>query len=62
MKTRSKVIEVLPHYDDRTFTIKMNSRSIYETYPMSREEFESALKWTKNEWKEYLGIDEYYVL
>lgn len=43
----------------RTFTIRTESGK-YRTYPMSREEFDSAEMWTGNDWGQFLKTDEYY--
>jgi hypothetical protein len=42
----------------RTFTIK-TKRNVYETYKMTKQEFDKCLKYTDNDWKNFL-LPKYY--
>jgi len=65
MKT-TKTIEATPNYSKRTFTIrtyydgKLSNK--YRTIQMTREEFESELWNTENDWAQFLKTDNYYLV
>ena len=44
----------------RHFTLWTSSGSKYRTYPMSKEEFQSAEYRTDNDWKNFLKSNDYY--
>ena len=54
MKTITGIeIKVTPNHSRRTFTIRKDGRK-YRTIPMSKEEFESSLNDTANDWAYFL--------
>lgn len=53
-------IKVKSNQSKKTFTIRTSGGNKYRTIPMSKDEFESAEMWTKNDWKQFLKTDEYY--
>jgi len=60
MKTAiGREINVRANYKHRTFTIRTTSGK-YRTYPMDKEEFESCLNNTANDWDQFLSSDDYY--
>ena len=63
MKTiTGREINVKPNYSKRTFTIRTQDFK-YRTMQMDKEEFNSALHWTANDWQEFLNrTDEYYLV
>ena len=50
----------------RTFTLRVYFKgkliSKYRTYPLTRDEFESACNYTYADWRAFLNSDHYYVL
>lgn len=54
-------LKITANNSARTFTIR-TSFAKYRTCKMSRQEFLSALRWTGNDWQEFLKTDEYYVV
>ena len=60
MKTiTGRQINVSVNRSRRTFTIKTESAT-YRTYPMSKEEFNSAIYNTVNDWQNFLNHESYY--
>jgi len=55
-----KEFKAIPNRSKRTFTITTETGSKYRTIPMIKEEFNDALYWTLNDWKQFLKTDEYY--
>lgn len=59
-----KTIKVTPNYSSRTFTIrtytdsKLNNK--YRTIKLSKDEFNSELNNTANDWKQFLKSSDYY--
>jgi phage-related protein len=43
----------------RTFTIRTFG-SKYRTYPMDKQEFETAWYWTGNDWSQFMKSHDYY--
>jgi hypothetical protein len=54
-------IIVAANHSKRTFTLRKNG-SKYRTDPMSKQEFNSALNWTGNDWVQFFKTDGYYTL
>lgn len=52
-------IKVSSNKKRRTFTIKTTSGK-YRTYPMTKQEFESCLYNTGNDWSYFLQSNDYY--
>ena len=52
-------MKITSNKSKRTFTIK-NETATYRTFTMSKQEFESCLHNTENDWKQFLKTDEYY--
>ena len=63
MKTLTTIsgreIKVSANHSKRTFTI-VTDRGKYRTIPMSKEEFNSCLNNTGNDWADFLRSDDYY--
>ena len=63
MKTLTTIsgrqIRVSANYFKRTFTIKTESGK-YRTNKMSKEEFQSCLNNTGNDWQNFLRSEDYY--
>lgn len=60
MKTLTgREINVTPNESKRTFTIRTESAK-YRTYPMNKDEFNSANHWTGNDWQQFLRGQDYY--
>lgn len=55
----NREIKVSSNKSKRTFTIKTESGK-YRTLQMSKEEFNSSLNNTGNDWQQFLKSDEYY--
>jgi len=63
-----KIIKATPNHSARTFTIrctdKLPSGAMYttkwRTYPMSKQEFQSSLNNTTNDWKCFFKSNDYY--
>ncbi len=62
----NKAIYVLatPNHRDRTFTLRRDGGIKYRTTKMGREEFQSCLNNTQNDWRRFLGekFNEYYLV
>jgi hypothetical protein len=52
-------IRIRPNFSARTFTIKTDAAN-YRTYKMSKNEFNSSLFNTGNDWNQFLKSDDYY--
>jgi len=62
MKTiTGREINVQANKSKRTYTIRTESAK-YRTFPMSKDEFNSAYYWTGNDWAQFLKTDEYYTV
>jgi len=65
-------IIVKPNYSKRTFTIRVYSYNNlyknkplinkYRTHRLTKEEFQSELYNTTNDWRQFLKSDDYYVV
>lgn len=53
--------KVSPNYSKRTFTIKTNGLK-YRTVRLSKQEFESCLYNTGNDWSKFLRTSDYYLV
>lgn len=64
MKTKKQIITAKPNFKNRTFTIRVHFQdgtiTKYRTIKLSKEEFESQIQNTKNDWKQFLKTDDYY--
>jgi hypothetical protein len=54
-----RTIKVAANHSKRTFTIKTESAT-YRTIPMTKDEFESELYNTGNDWAQFLKGSDYY--
>jgi hypothetical protein len=54
-------MKITANKSKRTYTLRDNGNK-YRTYPMHKQEFESAYYWTCNDWKQFFKTDEYYVV
>lgn len=62
LKTISgREINVTTNYQKRTFTIRTSSAK-FRTTPMNKEEFNSCLDNTANDWKQFLKSNDYYTV
>lgn len=62
MKTiTGREINVRANKSKRTYTIR-TEYSKYRTYPMNKEEFNSAFYWTGNDWNNFLKTNDYYLV
>ena len=52
-------IKVTANHSARTFTIRTNAAK-YRTFKMDKQEFNSALYWTGQDWQEFLKTSEYH--
>lgn len=52
-------IKVTANHSARTFTIRKNGTT-YRTLKMDKEEFNSAIYWTTNDWQQFLKSSDYY--
>lgn len=59
MKTK-RTIKATPNHSKRTFTIRTSTGFKYRTLQMSKEDFNSCLHNTQNDWEQFLKSDEYY--
>lgn len=63
MKER-RIIKVVANHSARTFTLRIvypdGSKTKYRTIPLSKEEFNSNLHNTINDWNQFLKSDDYY--
>lgn len=55
-------ISVRPNFSARTFTIKTSEGSRYRTTRMNKQEFDSCLYNTGNDWNQFLKSSDYYRL
>lgn len=59
-------IKATPNHAKRTFTIRKYDKEIvyskYRTFPMTKEEFNSCLHHTENDWKHWLQSDEFTII
>lgn len=53
-------ISVRPNFSARTFTIKTSEGSRYRTTQMNKQEFDSCLYNTGNDWNQFLKSSDYY--
>ena len=64
MTTLNETIKVTANHSKRTFTLRSyidgKFFAKYRTYPVSRDEFNSDLYNTQNDWKNYMRSDSYY--
>ena len=56
-----RVIKTRPNFSKRTFTIITDS-SKYRTYKLGKQEFDSCLFNTGNDWNQFLKSDDYYAV
>jgi hypothetical protein len=58
------IIKATPNKKNRTFTIRQYNKteliSKYRTFKMTKQEFNSNLHNTLNDWRYYLKSDDYY--
>lgn len=54
-----RIIKVAANHSKRTFTIKTESAT-FRTIPLSKEEFETELYNTGNDWAQFLKGSDYY--
>lgn len=60
LKTISgRKISVRPNHKARTFTIKTESAN-WRTIPLDKDEFQSCLNNTGNDWNQFLKSNDYY--
>jgi hypothetical protein len=57
-----RIISVRPNYSAKTFTIKTGEGSKYRTTKMNKDEFESCLYNSGNDWNQFLKSNDYYRL
>lgn len=63
-----KIIKATPNHSARTFTIRCKDKlpsgemhtTKWRTYPMSKQEFQSSLNNTTNDWKCFFKSSDYY--
>lgn len=57
-------IKVTPNHEKRTFTIRKQrdgkTYAKYRTIKLSKEEFNSELNNTENDWRQFLKSEDYY--
>lgn len=57
-------LKAVPNYSARTFTIRAYCKGVmyakYRTVRLNKEEFNSELMNTTNDWKQFLKTDNYY--
>jgi len=54
-----RIIDVTANQSKRTFTLRIDGTK-YRTNPLSKEEFQSCLNNTGNDWQQFLKSDDYY--
>ena len=56
-----RILKLSSNKRERTYTLQTEA-AVYKTIPFDKEEFESARKWTGNDWENFLRNqnDEYY--
>ncbi|MFT7155235.1 MAG: hypothetical protein ACI8Q1_000236 [Parvicella sp.] len=57
--TTGREIQVRKNIRLKVFTIKTES-GLYKTYPMGKDEFNSCLSNTGNDWQQFLRSEDYY--
>lgn len=58
----NREIKATANHSKRTFTIRVNGAK-YRTTRMTKDEFNSSLCMTANDWQQYLnGCDDYYIV
>lgn len=66
MKTQQRQIKATANHSQRTFTLRIayadGSTVKYRTIKMSRDDFQSSLNNTTNDWNQFLKTNEYYKL
>ena len=66
MKNLTETIKVSANHSNRTFTIRKTytdgSKVKYRTIPLSQEEFDREEMNTENDWKQFLKLDDYYIV
>ena len=64
MKAIGRTLTATPNYSARTFTLRIKyadgSMIKYRTIQMNKEDFESDLYNTENDWFQFLKSDNYY--
>jgi hypothetical protein len=55
-------MRVSANHSARTFTIRKESGIKYRTVKLSKEEFNSCLYNTENDWKQFLTSSDYYLV
>lgn len=64
MKTQKIKIIVTPNYSKRTFTIRKTyedgTKVKYRTIKLNKEDFDSELMNTENDWNQFLKSNDYY--
>lgn len=60
-----RTLKATPNFNKRTFTLRINyetgaKETKYRTVRLSRNEFESCLNNTQNDWFNFLKSDDYY--
>lgn len=64
-KDKKMKITATANYSAQTFTIRKTDgefKSKYRTIRLSKDEFNSCLHNTENDWKQFLKSDDYYVV
>ena len=60
----NRTITATPNHKERTFTIRIKyngkTSSKYRTVKLSKEEFQSELNNTQNDWNQFLKSSDYY--
>jgi len=54
-----RIIRITPNMSKKTFTIRTDSAT-YRTFPLEKEEFQSARFWEGDDWAQFLKTDDYY--
>jgi formylmethanofuran dehydrogenase subunit E len=64
MKNEKYSITAVANHSKRTFTIRCkwenSDYTKYRTIAMNKEEFQSSLHHTENDWKQFLKSEDYY--
>lgn len=64
MLVKNRTIKATPNFGRRTFTIRTYDKgtliSKYRTIQLDKEEFESCLNNTQNDWRQFLKSEDYY--
>lgn len=48
------------NHRQRTFTVYMDGKKTWRTYPMDKYEFQDCLNNTSNDWRQWLSSDDWY--